>query len=210
MVQTTGVGESIAEVGELLAWLGSTLRPSPSQTGVATCTPVICISTCQKKDPLHSSNDRPTTPFTPDILCRLWVSRHANKEQPKLAQGQCWHAMFRNQIVVAGFPTPRRSTPGTGLELPLGVMARLIDTQRVDIFGDKQFLKGFSSMLIPTEQDGDLILWHHICSKSGDRISYLNSDMEHLRDIKWSQLEQARHVVGWSSEIRWFAGKRMI
>ncbi|KAL1626919.1 hypothetical protein SLS54_002457 [Diplodia seriata] len=85
-------------------------------------------------------------------------------------------------------------------------MARLIDTRRIDVFDGRFFLKGFSSMLVPTAQFGDLVLWHHIYNKSGDRISYLNADVDHLRGIDRSQLEQARHVVGWSSEIRCLAG----
>ncbi|KAL1637009.1 hypothetical protein SLS58_009535 [Diplodia intermedia] len=205
-VEATGVGESIAEVGEQLSWLGSTLRPSPHETGVALCTPVVHVRASKQKLPMRPADDRFTRPFVPDVFCQLGFTFSENTALPELVQGRCWQSMFRNQIVVEGFPTPRRNRPNTGLEIPLDVMARLVDTQRIDFFNGKFFLKGFSSMLVPTAQFGDLVLWHHLYNKNGDRISYLDADMDHLRDLNWSQLEQARHVVGWSSEIRCFAG----
>lgn len=123
------------------------------------------------------------------------------------ANGQCWHDMFRNPVVTKGYPIPRRTSRNTGLDIPLNIMAGLARTRRVDHFNNKIFLKGFSTMLVPTERNEDTLYWHLIYKKDGSRISYLDGSVSHEQHIKTLELENIRHVVGWCSEANFYAGR---
>ncbi len=126
---------------------------------------------------------------------------------PKRPNGQCWHDIFRNPVVVKGYPILRRANSNTGLEANLNVLAGLTRTQRVDRFKERFFLKGFSSMLIPTMQNGDTLCWHLVSNKDGSRISYLDNNVtDEVFNIHPS-LESLRHVLGWCSEAQFYGGK---
>ncbi|KAH7120838.1 hypothetical protein B0J11DRAFT_532711 [Dendryphion nanum] len=85
-------------------------------------------------------------------------------------------------------------------------MAGLARTQRANTFKGKPFVKGFSTMLVPTRQSGDWLLWQLLYNKNGSCISYLNNTLPHAENVSISNLENARHVVGWCSEARNSAG----
>jgi hypothetical protein len=108
---------------------------------------------------------------------------------------------------VKGFPIPRRSRDGTGLEIPLNVLAGLIQAESADIFKGKLFIKGFSSLLIPTEhmRDHNQIIWHLLYDPDGNRISYLDG-MRGQEDIMFSELGTSRHILGWCLDARCYAG----
>ena len=81
-------------------------------------------------------------------------------------------------------------------------MAGLARTQRANIFNGKLFIKGFSTMLVPTKRCGDLLIWHLLYKQKGNHISYLdNNTIPHLENVSLSELEMVRHVVGGCSEI---------
>lgn len=112
--------------------------------------------------------------------------------------GQCWHHLFRNPTVVMGFPIPYRSRQGTGLEIPLNILAGLVQANQVDFFNNKLVIKGFSSFLIPSEyiKDQGQIMWHLRYNMHGDRISYLDSIGAQVRHITLADLESSRHILG--------------
>ncbi|KAK3938682.1 hypothetical protein QBC46DRAFT_355641 [Diplogelasinospora grovesii] len=85
---------------------------------------------------------------------------------------------------------------GTGLEIPLNAMAKLIRTDRITTFDNQFFIKGFSSMLALMERRGDLFLWHHFYNAKGGRISYLDCSERPSESFTESQLESGRHIVG--------------
>ncbi|KAI9764589.1 MAG: hypothetical protein M1840_008318 [Geoglossum simile] len=189
MVEAFGTGDSVAEIGQQLAWLGAALRSSPYEFGVAYCTPFIsdiCVSNALP--PVFGPEPRS------DILCKIDFTIQGREERFEPSNGQCWHNMFRNPVVIKGYPIPHRSETDTGLEIPLNVMA------------GKVFIKGFSTMLVPTKQSGDLLIWHLLYNKDGDRISYLDNTVPHVENISVFDLEKARHVLGWCSEVRNYAG----
>jgi hypothetical protein len=105
-----------------------------------------------------------------DILCKIDFTVQEREEHLESSNGQCWHNMFRNPVVVKGYLIPRRSESDTGLEIPLNMMAGLARTQRADTFNGKLFIKGFSAMLIPTKRSGDLIIWHYLYKKNGNHL----------------------------------------
>ncbi|KAL6849042.1 hypothetical protein ACO1O0_008572 [Amphichorda felina] len=103
--------------------------------------------------------------------------------------GQCWHDIFKNPVIVKGYPIPQRPEWSTGLEIPLNMMAGLARSQRLDRFRDKLYIKGFSTMLVPTKQIGDVICWHMIYNKDGSRISYLDDNVDQEQQIGRAQLK---------------------
>jgi hypothetical protein len=115
--------------------------------------------------------------------------------------GQCWQGLFRRPVIVRGFPTPSRPKRSTGLEIPLNMMTALADTKYIQKFCGKIFVKGFSTMLIPTEVCDGLLLWHLLHTKNANsRISYLDCNLEHAK-VEMADLHTYRHIVGWCSEV---------
>ncbi|KAM0254596.1 hypothetical protein ACHAQJ_006632 [Trichoderma viride] len=127
-------------------------------------------------------------------------------EKDDFSNGECWRGLFKNPVVVLGYPIQRRSKKGMGLEIPLNMMAGLAQAQCIDIYSGKIFIKGFSTMLIPTVRGEDAIIWHLVYTKDGSRISYLDGGVSHAEDIKALDLEKSRHILGWCLEARFYAG----
>ena len=115
--------------------------------------------------------------------------------------GRCWYGFFRRAVIARGFPTPSRPKRSTGLEMPLNMMTALADTKYIQKFGGKIFIKGFSTMLVPTEVCDGLLLWHLLHTNDANtRISYLDCHLEHA-EVELAALQTYRHVVGWCSEV---------
>ncbi|KAE8321631.1 purine and uridine phosphorylase [Aspergillus sergii] len=204
LVEVTGIGESIAEIGEQLAWLGAALRSSPHDSRISYCTPFISSASVEDTSG-PTSQAPPITRISCGIDFKLNDQEQAN---PPLSVGQCWHHLFRNPIVVTGFPILYRSRQGTGLEVPLNILAGIVHANRVDAFRDKLFIKGFSSLLVPTEhiRHKNQILWHLRYNVRGERISYLDGIESHAGHITLADLESSRHIIGWCSDARCYAG----
>ncbi|EHK47314.1 hypothetical protein TRIATDRAFT_181283, partial [Trichoderma atroviride IMI 206040] len=189
-----GVSVSVAEIGELICWLGAALRTSPRHNGLIYCAPNV-------------RNIKPATSLV--FPCARYEIDFAMESVPQslpAANGQCWHDIFRNPVVVRGYPIAQRIEWNTGLEISLNIMAGLAQTQRLDQFKEKTYIKGFSTLLFPTKKSGDIICWHLLYNKHGDRISYLDDDKDQQGCIGQMDLENYRHVLGWCSEAKLYAG----
>jgi hypothetical protein len=130
----------------------------------------------------------------------------------QLVNGQCWQSIFRNPVVVNGYPILNRPESETGLELPLNVMAALAQTRYATFFGGKLYMKGFSTMLVPTKVVRDMVIWHLLFSEDGSHISYIDLRVEKIPglypvNIRTFHLQSARHVLGWCSDVKHYAGK---
>lgn len=191
MVEVRGVAVSIAETGEQLGWLGAALRSSSRQIGLVYCKPTI-TNIIQKR---------------PDIDVAYEMSFTEIPQPRSTTNGQCWHDIFRNPVVVRGYPIPKRTQSRTGLDISLNIMAGLAQTQRVDRFDSRVYIKGFSTMLVPTRLEGNFLYWHLVYNKEGSRISYLDGVLEQEQRIVHMDLKDFRHVLGWCSEARFYAGK---
>jgi hypothetical protein len=201
-LEACGTADSLAETGEQFAWLGTALRSSASDFGVTYCKPIII--SISSEAPLLIP---PKAAFTPKLLCKIGF-----KEQDdtlRSLNGQCWHNLFRNPSVVLGYPIPTRSRAGQGLEVSLEIMAGLAHARRASIFDRKLFLKGFSTMLIPTKVEDDLLVWHLLYKKNGDHISYLETTVLHAEEIGLNDLTTRRHILGWCSAASNYAGKNL-
>ncbi|KAF5560177.1 nucleoside phosphorylase [Fusarium napiforme] len=193
MVQTTGSAASISETGEQLAWLGAALRSSPHPHGLSYCTPSIRS--------MHRDPEMPQA-----VVCIIGFELEQRLEPPDNENGHCWHGIFRNPVVVNGFPILPKLERNTGLEMPLNIMAGLARADRVDQFNDKVYIKGFSTMLVPTKQVKEVVYWHLIYKEDGSRISYLDDNLDRDALAGFLDLTTHRHVLGWCSEARFYAG----
>lgn len=210
--EVRGVLVSIAEMGELISWLGAALRTSPRDNGLIYCVPNmrrIASNTAP------SNQNGGLRPCTHDIYEINFAMEEISQRLPEV-NGQCWHDIFKNPVVVRGYPIPRRREWRTGLEISLNIMAGLAQTQRLNQFKEKTYIKGFSTMLFPTKENGEIVCWHLIYDKKGGRISYNNDrdGISYLGDDKDQEgcvgqinLENYRHVLGWCSEARLYAGE---
>ncbi|CAG7562610.1 unnamed protein product [Fusarium equiseti] len=193
-VQIEGITDSIATICEQIGWLGAALRPSSSRAKFATCRPIFTISNPSVS---NSGTDRA------GCLVEFPITLMDFTED---TPGQCWHAIHRDPVIVEGYPIPRRKRYGSGLEMPLNVMAGLNSSPRIHKYGGSYYLKGYSTALVPTEKIDNMILWHLYYSGDGSRLPYPNPNGLHCTDLSMQDLTAARHVVGWCSNAKFMTG----
>lgn len=192
------------ELGEQLIWLGSALRSSPSQDLLAYCIPQIQASTT-----VAITEDVPIANARFRVTYALKVA-----ELPSYANdGHCWFSMFRNPVVAWGYPIPARDHDAPGLEIPLDMMAALIEARYTSQINGTTLIKGFSAALLPTLVTTRLVYWHHIYQGDGSRITHFDERLVDIREasptsLSLSTLGNVRHVVGWSTVVHRYAGKR--
>ena len=134
-------------------------------------------------------------------------------QRPKEANvnGQCWHGLFRNPVIARGFPIAARQLKMAGLELPLHLASQLIDAKNIDKFGSGTFLKGFSCLAVAMDlkhvaNGDDFALWHLLYNEDGSRISYQDQPW-HRSIIRASDLQGARHIIGWCPDVAYHVGQ---
>ncbi|RHZ70165.1 hypothetical protein CDV55_103264 [Aspergillus turcosus] len=201
--EVTGTAYSIIETVEQLAWLGAALRSSPVESGVAYCRPVVdCSREVQGEG---EAGWRAKHHCKIDYIFRT----EENTEENSLIDfnGQCWQHLFRNPVVVEGYPIPRRpESAAAGLEIPLNMMAGLAQAHRISTFNGWTVLKGWSTLLVPTEQNDGLVFWHLTHRPDGERISFRQCEIFSPIKAPIPALEKARHVLGWCTEMQFFGG----
>ncbi|KAI1372415.1 hypothetical protein F4677DRAFT_463389 [Hypoxylon crocopeplum] len=186
-VIASGFPEFVVEIGEQLAWLGAALRSSPIDTGVIHYTPYATVR--------YSSGDG-----VPMIRCLIKYKIKTCDVRSPNTNGQCWRNLFANPVIAKGYPILRRSETDSGLEMPLDMLVALARAQSIDTFKSQIFIKGFSTMLVPTKRSDDLVIWHLLYKENPhERISYLDCSIE-CEKVTILCLEQSRHVLGWCSD----------
>ncbi|KAF2187664.1 hypothetical protein K469DRAFT_104019 [Zopfia rhizophila CBS 207.26] len=204
-LQVVGTLDSVAEIGEIVAWLGAALRPSPEEQGVVYCSPFIndvSIQTCKA--------DRTTV--TSNINFRIEVEELGEDSTPSWRiNGRCWHDLFRNPVAVKGYPTQYKPQKDIGIEMPIEIMAGLAGSNLISSFARNLFIKSYSTMLVLTKQIGDVLIWHLLFNENGEHISYADPRVRAIsasntQKISMSTLESARHVLGWCSNVKNLAG----
>ncbi|KAB5554733.1 hypothetical protein GE09DRAFT_1059012 [Coniochaeta sp. 2T2.1] len=117
--------------------------------------------------------------------------------------------MFRNPVIVKGYPIPRRAKSQTGLEMSLDSVATMTNAKRLVEFCGKTIIKGFSTMLVASAVVEDIVFWHHFFNPDGRFISYSDKAMSQSGthcSVSFDVVEKSRHIVGWCEEVRCFAG----
>lgn len=203
-VTTTGTADVLVELGQQFTWLGAALRSSPFDAGVAHCVPK--VRAFGATDSAFPQAHLKSTPEV-DVFCSITYEIQEPFPGDSRLSGQCWHSMFRNSVMVAGFPIRAKGEPSLGLEMPLPVIAALTGSDRLSQFNGKIFIKGFSTLAVATKKTGDLIVWHYLYNAERERISYLDHNTPAVDDISLLQLDSARHVIGWCSDCKHYAGK---
>ncbi|KAK6535580.1 hypothetical protein TWF694_002035 [Orbilia ellipsospora] len=201
--EVVGTRNSVAEIGQQLAWLCTALSRPFHRTGVINCIPFI------KDIQVLNSQKIQSTALPSDFPRRS----KEEKENNAISNGQCWHNLFRNPLVVQGYPIPRRRRlSDAGLEIPLNIMAALARTRHIQVFDNRPFVRGFSTILVPTRKDETILLWHLVYNENGNRVSYfeatalLDATAPLITGLLASELETVRHIVGWCSVVDYRAG----
>ncbi|OJJ42360.1 hypothetical protein ASPZODRAFT_147347 [Penicilliopsis zonata CBS 506.65] len=194
-LEAAGVVETLVEVGEVFAFIVAALRSARGDS-VAYVTPTIDSG-------LRNS----------DQTCKFFI--HLQHSDGYLRSiGQCWQDLFRNPVVVLGFPVRRRQPDqGPGLEVSLATLAALVGTKHIAVFCGKIFLHGFCTILVPTKYAGDTVHWHVLFNEDGSRIPFTDfrvrrivTDFDLSKHLTLSGVENARHIVGWCEHVRNYAG----
>ncbi|CAG8920101.1 unnamed protein product [Penicillium salamii] len=173
--------------------MGSALRSSPVEDRPATCRPFLLPEVMD--EPQSNSEVKCKINFSAEpIIC------------PPTSNGTCWVDLFRNPVVVEGYPIKRRSILHPGLEMHIGLMAILVGTSYVQPFAGKLFFKGFSTMLMSIKRDTDVMLWHLISCKDDERVSYNEGIPFSNYTVQPADLEHSRHILGWCSAAICMAG----
>jgi hypothetical protein len=197
-VTAAGTADSIVEIGQQFAWLGAGPRSSPFESGIAICSPTI-------RDIRLGDMTSSSATHVVKLFCRIEFMI-TTPERDSTLPGQCWHSIFRNPVMVHGYPILSKNELGVGVEMPLNLMAGLIDTDRAIEFNLNVFIKGFSSMLVAIRIAEDLLIWHHLYNSTGDMISF-DKIQQVPNNIGLSRLDSFRHVVGWCSQSICYAGE---
>jgi len=196
LVIAFGSEPALAEIGELLAWIGAALRESPNGNTMTYSTPRMTTKTS------------PRLIFTLDAVMDDLEPEYGRERR----NGTCWHHLFRNPVIVRGSPILTRGTEEKGLEIPLGVMAGLGRTSRATVFDYGLVMKGFSTMFVPVKCVKNSVIWHFLFHEDETRIPYLSaSKLCHGRlssdSLDASGIEDARNFLGWSSSVEVCTGK---
>ena len=211
-VAVTGTVYSIAEVGEILGWIGAALSSSTADGAID------CLDPSYEVIPPPLGGESP--PLWPwEILLKKTVFPNFGSRQIEdisELNGECWTGLFGRPALVGGYRIPRRDELGTGMEVPLNIMAQLVNTRKISIFCGKILIKGYSTILVPTRKKGDCIFWHVVTNDdltSDEKyISYSDPRVTTLlqqypQNLTLYDLETSRHILGWCEEAKNFIGK---
>lgn len=206
LLQAIGTLDSVAEIGEIIGWLGAALRSSPEKQGVMYCSPFISDLT------IHDQSADITTVIS-DIRFKF-ETEEVQRENMSIQDGtgKCWHDLFQNPVAVKGYPTRRKPQKDIGLEIPIEIMAKLVGSNRVSSFARSLFIKSFSIMLVLTKQMGDVFMWHLLYNRNGEHMSYADPRIHAISGLQthteiYPALASGRHVLGWCSNVSNLAGK---
>lgn len=199
----TGTISSIAEIGEILAWLGAALSLSSIPYGICASDPVL--------------NNIPTRAGGLDRSACCKISSNLYPEAPntvgphRITSGNCWAELLGNTVYVKGYPTARRTEHHTGMEISLATMISLVRSRRLGRFADYFCIKGYCSLILPTRRQGDFIYWHLVTNRSGKYLPYTDNEVRRLweqypQDLDIKVLEKSRHILGWCDTIQNLAG----
>lgn len=195
LIRANGPEDTVIEIGQQFIWLAAALRPSPFENDIAFCLPIVGEAKSQSESSYEIGVDFGFEP--------LDTGNQAMGREP----GCCWLDMFRNPVVVGGFPIRTKPGRGLGLELPLGFMASLAGSELLSNFDGRSYIKGYSVMFIATALLSDVLVWHYLYNAEGKRISYGDHSLQSRHHISMHQVNTSRHVVGWCSECTIHAGK---
>ena len=193
-VKCDGLGHAVAEVIEELAWLGAACREHSVADQLGMCF----------IDVRYLSSIEPHITVTYCLKDLKPATGHAT-------DSSCWHALFRNAVVVQGYPIKRRTQNQQGLEMSMELMLGLGLTDTVTVYNRGLVIDGLQSMFVPVGRWKDSIQWHYIHSELDECIMYSRADEvcpDRLREdrLDESALGIGRNFVGWTTKAELLFG----
>lgn len=196
---------ALTELCEALAWVSCALRPTPLDGPFSVSPRVHCYR--ERKTGKRSCTLHVNIGYTMKPLI------HKGTTDSKTETGNCWHAMFQSPLVVQDFPILARDSDEPGLELQFDMITALAGVDVATDYCQALILKGFSTMLVPTESSEQSVVWHFL-SNGGKRIPYFAFHEKchgvaaiATFDSQEVQLGGFRNFVGWvSSATRHLGG----
>jgi hypothetical protein len=199
-VECTGLLESIVEVAEVLSWIGAALRESSVPGKIAHSIASVRVD---EKAIHKDSSVQLLLSFAEEDISVTSAARPG---------GGCWlHGFLNNPVITKGFPITLRPNATPGLEIPMEVMALLVDAPQLTVFNNRVLLKGFNAAVFPTVYADNLIKWHFILNEDGERLRY--GDQRILESPQMAPLEatsllrEARHILGWTTAAAYNIGE---
>jgi hypothetical protein len=133
------------------------------------------------------------------------------EERAELGKITCGHKVFKDPVIVRGFPILARNSDERGLKIPLNIMATLGGADRATIFGDQLLIKGRATMFDPTRRVQNSVLWHFIHNENGKRISFAAAKTRcptraTTNVVDYSCLMTSRSFLGWTSSVQLCTG----
>jgi hypothetical protein len=114
--------------------------------------------------------------------------------------GLCWQALFRNKVLVQGYPAVANRKDGL----------HGLDTRCITWFNGLPFVKGFSALAVPTKVEEGTFLWHLLVNEDRSHVSYTDSRIYQIqpkaRQITCTDLENSRHILGWCANATSLTG----
>ncbi|KAF7540809.1 hypothetical protein G7054_g1080 [Neopestalotiopsis clavispora] len=203
-----GTKFSIVEVGEQLGWISTALRSSSQDVGIAVFRPSIHHS--GMVDRLQKDKQ---TALRADKCVGFAINPQQIGNIPPVSgvSGDCWMSLFRNPVLVQGFPVLKREEPELGIEMPPGIMAKIMRASHITFFGEKFFIKGYSALAVAVRKKGQCVIWHHISRMDGEYISYTDAEAmlelpEGLDVISKVDIMTCRHILGWCDDAANYTG----
>ncbi|KAK0621822.1 hypothetical protein B0T17DRAFT_305457 [Bombardia bombarda] len=209
-VDAIGSAYSIAEAGEVMAWLSAAVGSSPVDRTISYHYPSCEIRDFWRPLPLAATSTK---------INKICVIENRSGDPlynpwgPTDKRGECWFLLFRNPAMVEGYPVPRRPEPNTGMEMSLDTIALLANVRKLSNFGGRLMLKGFSTILIPTGSDDGVVYWHAVHNEDGEYISYCDpkakeAARKYPKALSVGDLESSRHILGWCANVNNMTGAR--
>ncbi|CZR60568.1 uncharacterized protein PAC_10464 [Phialocephala subalpina] len=192
-----GTSPAVVEIGQQLAWLGATLRSSISSERMSFSQPIITTVIDKKANFKLSFQVEEISPDGTNFQ----------------STGACWRPLFRNPVIVKGFPILTRHYEEKGLEVLLNMMAGLGQACRATYFAGGLLIKGFSTLFCPSQLIKNSVQWHYLFEKGAGQISYLAADSNcpnrlKLLDLDTTRLARCRNFLGWASSVEIHAGTK--
>lgn len=199
----TGTANSVAEIGEILAWLVAALSLSNLPKGICVSEPAISSAAIRPGGLDKFAHCK--------ISSTLWSEEHNTADTRSVTSSNCWADILGNTVYVKGYPTAGRAEHHTGMEVSLATMIHLVRSRRLSRFKGRFCIKSYCSIIMPTQKQGDFIYWHLVTNRSGEYLSYTDDKVQRLwgkypRGLVYKSLERSRHILGWCDNIQNLAG----
>lgn len=160
LFKVAGQPDTVVEVGEQIQWISCALRSSNIE-GAVVCVPIL-------RKVIETGRTEKSISFTMELTAEVAPANFKSSDQ-----GCCWRSLFRSPLLVQGYPVARRSDQSTsGMEMSLDIIVALTRIQRITLFKDNLFWKGFCTMLVAVKEVNDVVLWHVISNEDGQYIAY--------------------------------------